>query len=383
MKQPAILPEPLGFEKILVEEDFFVEYEPHLAWPQISIVVPSFQQGRFLETTLRSLFLQNYPNLQVLLIDGGSTDETMQVIQHYRGLISYWVSEPDKGQSDALNKGIARCTGQIFNWLNSDDWLEPGALYLIGTQFRDTEALALTSRANIVKLNQIEYVNSACSIFPSVWETASVRGLNQQGLFYRMECIRLLNGVDPLYHYSMDLDLWIRFLLSFGQERVRSSEAITANFRFHADSKSELEGWGPGSASDIETKAMRLRFARAYAPTFLPAMKLAYPDYAEHLLSANPHSPLRADVVKTWLSELLINQAQAAFYENQSGIVQHRLTGWWPYYLSKPRQRDFFTYRSMEKSKWIHVFFVLMGRIFNLLPTRTVRPLEFGKRIQL
>jgi len=362
------LPPPLGFEQRLNEEAFHVEYDSRLAWPQISIVVPSFQQGRFLETTLRSLFLQAYPNLRVVLIDGGSTDETLSVIEHYSSQLSFWISEPDQGQSDALNKGIAQCTGQVFNWLNSDDWLEPGALHLIGSQFLDSSVLAFTTRANIIKSNKLDYINSACALFPSLWDTASVRGLNQQGLFYRMDCIRSLNGVDPLYHYSMDLDLWIRFLLSFGQKGVRSSDAVTANFRFHENSKSEVEGWGPGSASDLETKAMRIRFANAFAPEFLPAMKKAYPDFAPALLEKAPHSKLDSAVVRTWLSHLLFGQAQRAFFENEIQTVQERLQGWNPRHLPKSMQRDFFAYQSAGKSMLKRATNSLKGRLYNLRP---------------
>lgn len=357
------LPPPLGFEQLLNEEAFHVEYDSRLAWPQISIVVPSFQQGRFLETTLRSLFLQAYPNLQVVLIDGGSTDETLKVIEHYSSHLSFWVSEPDQGQSDALNKGIAQCTGHVFNWLNSDDWLEPGALHLIGSQFLDPSVLAFTTRANIIKSNNLDYINSACALFTSLWDTASVRGLNQQGLFYRMDCIRSLNGVDPLYHYSMDLDLWIRFLLSFGQKGVRSSDAVTANFRFHANSKSEVEGWGPGSASDLETKAMRIRFANAFAPEFLPAMKKAYPDFSESLAAAFPHSKIDPAVLKTWLSHLLFKQAKQAFFENQFAVVQDRLQGWSPSHLPKNWQRDFYAYKGHAQNFFVRRVNSVFGRI--------------------
>ena len=99
--------------------------------PRISIVTPSYNQGAFIEETIHSVLLQNYPNLEYIVMDAGSTDNTVEVIRRYADRITYWESEKDRGQSHAINKGIARSTGQIFNWINSDDLLMPGALWSV------------------------------------------------------------------------------------------------------------------------------------------------------------------------------------------------------------------------------------------------------------
>ncbi len=98
-------------------------------YPKISIVTPSYNQGQYLEKTIESILSQNYPNLELIIIDGGSTDESINILRRYENRISFWVSEPDNGQADAINKGLKKTTGEIFNWLNSDDYLEPGALF--------------------------------------------------------------------------------------------------------------------------------------------------------------------------------------------------------------------------------------------------------------
>src|SRR5262245_29806610 len=96
---------------------------PGECWPRISIVTPSYNQGRFLEETIRSVLLQGYPDLEYIVIDGGSADDSVEIIRKYERWLSFWVSERDRGQVDAINKGLRRCSGVLRNWLNSDDFL--------------------------------------------------------------------------------------------------------------------------------------------------------------------------------------------------------------------------------------------------------------------
>ena len=116
------------------------------SWPKISIVTPSLNQGQFLEETIRSVLLQGYPDLEYIIIDGGSTDDTLKVIQRYESLLAYWISEKDEGMYNAINKGFSIATGEIMAWLNSDDKYTPWALNVIGDIFR--------------KLSEVEWVTS-------------------------------------------------------------------------------------------------------------------------------------------------------------------------------------------------------------------------------
>ncbi len=104
-------------------------------WPKISIVTPSYNQGRFIEETIRAVLLQGYPDIEYTIIDGGSQDETVTILTKYEPWLAYWVSEKDKGQADALNKGFGRATGQIFYWINSDDWPEKEVFGRVVQQF--------------------------------------------------------------------------------------------------------------------------------------------------------------------------------------------------------------------------------------------------------
>ena len=100
-------------------------------YPKITVLTPNYNYGHYLEETIRSVLLQGYPNLEYIIIDGESTDNSIEVIKKYEPWLTYWVSEPDRGQTHAINKGLEKATGEIFNWINSDDILMPGALFAI------------------------------------------------------------------------------------------------------------------------------------------------------------------------------------------------------------------------------------------------------------
>lgn len=115
---------------------------PAGGWPKITIVCPSFEQGRYIEETIRSVLLQNYPNLEFFIMDGGSHDETAEILRRYTPWLTLWESQPDRGQSHALNKACARATGDLLGWINSDDYYLPGAFAAVARSFR-TEGPAL------------------------------------------------------------------------------------------------------------------------------------------------------------------------------------------------------------------------------------------------
>ncbi|MDD2765433.1 MAG: glycosyltransferase family 2 protein [Opitutaceae bacterium] len=109
---------------------------PAGGWPKISIVCPSFRQGRFIEETIRSVLLQNYPQLEFIIMDGGSQDETVAILQQYSPWLTHWESQPDRGQSHALNKGFARATGALYGWINSDDYYLPSAFAAVARAYQ-------------------------------------------------------------------------------------------------------------------------------------------------------------------------------------------------------------------------------------------------------
>jgi len=180
--------------------------------PKISIVTPSFNQGKFLEKTILSVLEQGYPNLEYIIIDGGSTDESVAIIKKYADRLTYWVSEPDRGQSHAINKGFARATGEIFGWLNSDDWYHPGALQAVAEAFAaHPEAGAVVGAGEMVsedsKWSQTFYA------FPVTVDSlhhAVDHFFMQPSCFFTKTAWEECGPLDEELHLAMDLDLWLR-----------------------------------------------------------------------------------------------------------------------------------------------------------------------------
>lgn len=188
-------------------------------FPRITIVTPNFNQGAFLEKCIRSILNQGYPNLEYIIIDGGSTDNSVEVIRKYEKQLSYWVSEKDKGQTDAINKGLARATGVVFNWINSDDWLEPEALQSVSEAYRNHPEAA----AWVGACRRLNHDNSIMAVvYPNgldpdhLGENWNGRVFYQPSCFMRTEAVRQAGGLDPSLRYCMDYDLYVR-LMKTGQ----------------------------------------------------------------------------------------------------------------------------------------------------------------------
>lgn len=205
--------------------------------PRISIVTPSLNQSKFIEQTINSVLNQHYLNLEYIIIDGGSTDGTQEIIKKYERHLKFWISEPDNGQSHAINKGLKYCTGEIFNWLNSDDYLENNALKNISDRF------LLPDKPNLVA-GEVEIFDENGTIEYVKHQNLSAKGLMfwekgvslvQPGVWMLRENIEKCGGIDEQFNYAFDWDLLIRYLYLFPNISFLPEKLI--NFRYHQKSK--------------------------------------------------------------------------------------------------------------------------------------------------
>lgn len=213
--------------------------------PKITIITPSYNQGQYLEQTILSILNQGYANLEYIIIDGGSTDNSVDIIKKYQDKISYWISERDDGQSDAIRKGLLVATGAIFNWINSDDFLEPGALHSIAHEFltKPQKMIICGYTRCFFEEDGTESHTYRMGIRKTVVETLLQVEMNQPGSFYKMEVIKNCGGINPTLHYVFDGELWFKFLCKYGLSVVGFSDKLIANFRLHKSSKTVGHGY--------------------------------------------------------------------------------------------------------------------------------------------
>jgi glycosyltransferase involved in cell wall biosynthesis len=218
--------------------------------PKISIVTPSFNQGDFLEETIRSVLEQDYPDLEYIIMDGGSTDRSVDIIRKYADRIAFWVSEPDAGQSDALRKGFSRATGEVFGWLNSDDTLAPGTLRRVGKFFAAHPDVDLTYGNMYLVDPSGRRLYTAYPLLDLRILVYENRFIPQQAMFWRRGLYERVGGVNPELRFAMDFELTVRFLRAGAQ--VAKIHKPLANFRFHPDAKSStIRHVGEVEARDV------------------------------------------------------------------------------------------------------------------------------------
>lgn len=221
-----------------------------LALPRITVVTPSFNQRDYLESTIRSVLAQDYPNLEYIVIDGGSTDGSVEVIRHYADRLAYWVSERDRGQVDALTKGLARASGEWFNWINSDDLLAPGALWAVARQAADADVIA-GATVEILDGRAVRRVANAdfgieSLLLRDVW--------HQPSIWLRRDRVARL-GLGEDLNYRFDYRLMLRYLAE--SPRIAHTVDTLAYFRLHAASKSvgQRRGFRPEKRAVLEALA--------------------------------------------------------------------------------------------------------------------------------
>jgi len=206
-------------------------------WPKISIVTPSYNQAKYLEETIRSVLLQGYPNLEYIIIDGGSTDGSVDIIKKYEPWLSYWVSEKDSGQSQAINKGFSLSNGEIMAWINSDDYYAPGAFFKVALTFKQNQTLWVAGLVDKVDAEGavIQPGRGPVEKLENWYVGAPYL---QPGIFWRREMWLTAGSIDETFQYSFDYDLFLRFVQL--QPFAIWINSHLANFRIHPESKTSV-----------------------------------------------------------------------------------------------------------------------------------------------
>jgi glycosyltransferase involved in cell wall biosynthesis len=200
-------------------------------------VTPSYNQGQFLEQTILSVLEQGYPNLEFIVIDGGSTDESVEIIRRYERHLAYWTSEPDGGQTDAINKGFARVTGDVFNWLNSDDFYEPGALRAVAEAFSSPDVTMVSGCRRVFGEGLGERVSPPATLKATVAETLFFGSFDQPAAFFATAALRRIFPLSARLRFCMDAELWFAFLLELGPQGVATIDRTLASARLHHGAK--------------------------------------------------------------------------------------------------------------------------------------------------
>lgn len=204
--------------------------------PRISIITPSFNQAQFIEQTIRSVLLQGYPDLEYIIIDGGSSDGSVELIRKYERWLAYWVSEPDDGQSNAINKGFECATGEVLCWLNSDDYYLSGTLEVVGRQLSTGDSFALVGHCERVADDGSGAVICEGHYQDRLRLLEFWKGyeMHQPAIFWRKEVLEKVGMLDERLHLTMDFDYWARVAQNFEFTEV---DRVLACSNYHARAK--------------------------------------------------------------------------------------------------------------------------------------------------
>jgi glycosyltransferase involved in cell wall biosynthesis len=282
--------------------------------PKISIVTPSFNQGQFLEETILSVLNQNYQNLEYIIIDGSSSDNSVEIIRRYENRLAFWVSEPDEGQTDAINKGLQRATGEIVTYMNSDDVYLPGALIAIGRYFAEHSECRWLCGTSLTFglpdespgfMDVPPLDNIAARLLVNTF-------LPTPSMFWRRDAFEQFGLFEQDMHYCFDLEHWMRMLVG-GVVYHRFDRPLSA-FRLHPASKTV-------STRDGFVKEER-RIREKYLPLMTPRernwvlTKDREREAVEVLMSADARwrAGDKAGGLKTGLEALRRSPARVAFY---------------------------------------------------------------------
>ena len=230
----------------------------------VTIITPSYNQAVFLEQTIQSVLNQDYAPIEYIVVDGGSTDGSVDIIRKYQDQLTWWVSEPDEGQADAINKGFARANGDIVGWLNSDDYFQPGAIRDAAAMLVSQPALGIVFGDAITVDQEGNTLNKLKFGDWGLKDLMAFRIICQPAVFMRHSILKKTGGLDKTYHYLLDHQLWIRIAQ---QAPILHVPRCWAAARHHLGAKNVAEAGGFGQ------EALRIYNWMTTDPNLAPLVK--------------------------------------------------------------------------------------------------------------
>jgi glycosyltransferase involved in cell wall biosynthesis len=270
--------------------------------PLVSVITPSYNQSGFLEDTIKSVLAQDYPAIEYLIVDGGSTDGSVEIIHKYKSELTWWVSEPDEGQASAINKGMEKARGEIVAWLNSDDLYLPGAVSRAVAEFQSHPQLGL------VFGNAVTIDAGGCPIkeliFPD-WQLEDLIGFRiicQPAVFMARELYEQVAGLDLNYHFMLDHQLWIRIASLAPVQHVPS---LLAAARHHEGAKnvSQAPAFGRETLEVLEWMETQPNLASLVAANKRQVLAGAYRLNARYLMDGGQYAPALKSYAKAFINQ--------------------------------------------------------------------------------
>lgn len=272
----------------------------------VSIITPSYNQAAYLEQTIQSVLAQDYPHIEYIVVDGASTDGSLEVIKRYENKLTWWVSEKDKGQADAINKGFARASGEIIAWLNSDDYYLPGTVQSAVKVFEENPDVVLVYGNMLAVDKHGKTFNSLNYKQLTLEDLLCFQIIGQPAVFMRRSALHKVRGLDTSFHFLLDHDLWIQLAV---QGKILHADQTWAAARYHPEAKNRAKTaeFGREAFRILDKVAQDDNIAPFLAKVKRRALAAAYRVDSRYLLDGG--QPARA--MAAWIQALLIHPPTA------------------------------------------------------------------------
>jgi GT2 family glycosyltransferase len=267
----------------------------------VSIITPSYNQAKYLEQTIQSVLRQDYPRIEYIVMDGASSDESVEIIKKYAGQLTYWESQQDMGQADAINKGFARATGDIVAWLNSDDYYLPGTISKAVQVFEENPDVVLIY-GNMLAVDENGATFNTLTYRPLTFEDLlCFHIIGQPAVFMRRSALQKTKGLDPTFHFLLDHLLWIQIAK---QGKILHVDQTWSAARYHSEAKNVAKAaeFGREAFRILETIAQDKDLAATLLRIDRRAHASAYRVDARYLLDGG----LLDKALQAWFRALVI-----------------------------------------------------------------------------